>query len=184
MEMPVEVESIIIDTQEVRCRVVKQVGDGNCLFRSIAYHVYNTPNSHPRVRQEIVDYVYAHFSQYQNYTVTDSTTDRAFENAEKYKEEMSRLEVWGSYAEILAASALYKYRIIVFRFGKLMAQAGNAFPNCILLKYNGVHYDVYQPISNNECKTATFFSEHAAKEIEKSFSSPLLPDFPLSLNSC
>jgi len=57
-------------------------------------------------KMEIVDYAYAHFSQYQNYTVTDSTADRAIENAEKYKEEMSRLQVWGSHAEILAASAL------------------------------------------------------------------------------
>jgi len=60
-----------------------------------------------------------------------------------------------------------------------MAQTGNAFPNCILLKYNGVHYDVYQPISKNDCKTATFSSEHAAKEIEKSFSSSPPPRFSI-----
>lgn len=40
-----------------RMRVKRVEGDGNCLMRSIAYHIYGDVEYHGRVRQETCDYI-------------------------------------------------------------------------------------------------------------------------------
>lgn len=40
-----------------RMRIKRVEGDGNCLMRSIAYHIYGDVEQHGRVRQETCDYM-------------------------------------------------------------------------------------------------------------------------------
>ncbi|KAL1938353.1 hypothetical protein VTO73DRAFT_11804 [Trametes versicolor] len=40
------------------------IGDGNCLFRALSDQLYGTPSSHPKLRQDICDWIEAHKERY------------------------------------------------------------------------------------------------------------------------
>ena len=43
--------------QQHNLHVLYMQGDGNCLFRSVAHHIYGSQDSHGRVRREVCDYI-------------------------------------------------------------------------------------------------------------------------------
>jgi len=87
------------------------IGDGACLFHSISYHVFSTPDYHFEiVRKGIVDYV-AHWGELQHHT-NDRDGD-IFETVDAYSCEMSKNNTYGSFCEIFAAAQIYSFKFVI-----------------------------------------------------------------------
>ena len=76
-------------------------GDGNCLFRSLAFHVYGSENDHVRVRNEITEEVITNWARYADFCTRD-------EDAAAYSVRMREQKDYGDYIEIIAAEHIYK----------------------------------------------------------------------------
>ena len=85
---------------------VEIVGDGNCLFRSIAYAVYGDQNLHERVRREIVAWARAHRQEVARW-FGDNELDA-------HLNMMDRHGRWGTHLELWVAGRFYAANIEVF----------------------------------------------------------------------
>ena len=74
-------------------RLKEMVGDGNCLFRSIADQLEGNEKLHRKYRQEAVDYLEQNKEHYAPFIEDDETIDQ-------YIADMSRDGVWGGQLEI------------------------------------------------------------------------------------
>ena len=87
--------------------VIRQVGDGNCFFRSIAYAVYGDASQHLRVREEVVEWGRAHPA------VVNAWVDGA--DATHHLSLMARPGRWATELEAFITGELYSINLEVFQ---------------------------------------------------------------------
>ncbi|XLU47040.1 hypothetical protein S245_041854, partial [Arachis hypogaea] len=79
-------------------------GDGNCQFRALSDQLYNTPDHHDLVRQEVVNQLRSHREIYEGYVPMEYGA---------YLEKMSKSGEWGDHVTLQAAADSYCVRIFV-----------------------------------------------------------------------
>lgn len=82
----------------------KVQGDGNCQFRALSDQLYNTPDHHMFVRQQVVSQLKSHPEIYEGYV--PMTYD-------DYLEKMSECDEWGDHVTLQAAADMYGVKIFV-----------------------------------------------------------------------
>ena len=83
-------------------------GDGNCLFRAIAFFIYGTVDAHDRTRLEIVDEVLQNWVQYAE------AVRHIDAGPVEYRQRLLGRQDYGDYVEIIAAEKLYNRPIFVW----------------------------------------------------------------------
>ena len=76
-------------------KIEEMQGDGNCLFRSVAYQVYGNDDFHELVRDRCMDYILACSDYFKNFIDTDED-----ESIEKYCLRKRQDQIWGDDLEI------------------------------------------------------------------------------------
>ncbi|XP_027934479.1 OTU domain-containing protein DDB_G0284757-like [Vigna unguiculata] len=79
-------------------------GDGNCQFRALSDQLFNTPDHHNTVRQEVVNQLRSHPEIYEGYVPMEYG---------EYLEKMSKSGEWGDHVTLQAAADSYGVRIFV-----------------------------------------------------------------------
>lgn len=54
------------------------LGDGNCMFRCLAFYLYKDVSSHSRVRQEVVGYIDEHWEEFNSFVLTENVTKESY----------------------------------------------------------------------------------------------------------
>ena len=85
------------------------VGDGNCLFRSLALQIFKDENQHRIIRRNVVNTMTTRQQDYQMYI--DGPFREHVNNMSKCR---GGREIWGTEAEIIAAANFYNVTIVVF----------------------------------------------------------------------
>ncbi|XP_011031710.1 PREDICTED: OTU domain-containing protein DDB_G0284757-like isoform X2 [Populus euphratica] len=85
--------------------VEKEVqGDGNCQFRSLSYQIYDAPEHHKSVREQVIGQLKSQPQMYSSYV------PMAYDD---YLEKMSRSGEWGDHVTLQAAADLYGVNIFM-----------------------------------------------------------------------
>ena len=84
------------------------VGDGNCLFRSIADQLHGDESQHPRIRSEIVAHMQQKIDHYSLFIEDD-------EPADDYFARMASPCEWGGNLELYACCERYRVHVAVFQ---------------------------------------------------------------------
>ena len=85
-----------------KCRIV---GDGNCLFRCISYFVYGTQDYHSDIRSFLTDFMSLNPSEFTALCHPLSVSDHLCRMKQNFS--------WGTHAEIIAASIIFKKPVLV-----------------------------------------------------------------------
>ena len=85
------------------------IGDGNCLFRSLALQIFKDENKHRLIRRNVVNMMKTRQQDYQMYI--DGPFKKHVDNMSKCR---GGREIWGTEAEIIAAGNFYNVTIVVF----------------------------------------------------------------------
>ncbi|GIX99293.1 OTU domain-containing protein [Caerostris extrusa] len=124
-------------------------GDGNCLFRAMAYIVFGRQSEHSFIRNKVVSYVSSHWKRFKNFFPDEDRLD--------YRDRMSSSRTFGSESEIVAFAEVFECKVHVYfkdspERDPLMF--GNSATDCFIL-YSGItdcgHYDVLLPLSRVTC---------------------------------
>jgi len=91
--------------QREELRIIDMERDGNCLFRSFAYFLFDDPELHPRVRQECYDYMESEIEYFRQF-IDGSPSD--------YVRRQRQEKVWGDQVEIEAMRERYDVNVLVF----------------------------------------------------------------------
>ncbi|GIX74863.1 OTU domain-containing protein [Caerostris extrusa] len=128
-----------------RFKIHSITGDGNCLFRAMAYFVLGKQIKHAFIRDQVVNYVCENWDRFKNFT--------SEEEMEAYEKRMSSASTYGGEAEIVAFSEVFGCKVNVFfkdSPGREPLVFGDSSTNCFVL-YSGLndygHYDVLLPTS-------------------------------------
>lgn len=150
--MPIitEILELNVDSIETPHRVIPMPMDGNCLFHSIAYSIYNSIDDEQSdlIRHEIVQYVCKNWEEFNAWTVDEE--GEPYESSDIYRSEMLNSGTFGSVCELKAAGCLYPLCIEVYRDRLLHGVFGaQDRPVKRFLFYgdlNSGHYDVLLPL--------------------------------------
>ena len=74
---------------------VKIVGDGNCLFRSFTYFLYNHENVHKNLRMKVIDNVVNNWIDYLPFYDNSNYYFVLIKTTDDYKNYFSKLSVYG-----------------------------------------------------------------------------------------
>lgn len=124
--------------------------DGSCLFNFLSLGLFGTEKYALKIRRDIVKHVVKNFEFYGNFM--------AYTNKEQYLTYMNNIRSFGTYNEVVAASAVFKVRIIVFRHNILICDVGKGYFDKTLVSdfsgnINAGHFDLAWPINNEFHKT-------------------------------
>jgi OTU-like cysteine protease len=96
--------------------VIEMAADGNCLFRALSDQLfYDYGNQHTDVREDIVEYMEDNKDDFVVFLVLndkDSVEEDA-EDFEGYCSEMRNDGTWGGNLELVAASKVYRYVLLI-----------------------------------------------------------------------
>ncbi|XP_063393605.1 uncharacterized protein LOC134678827 [Cydia fagiglandana] len=99
-------------------RIVSIRGDGNCLFRSIAYCVYHNQERHREVRMKVIDTVVKNWHRYKDFIIGDRSYGCGIQSADDYYRLMARDGEYAGHVELHSASEIYRdYTFKVHRNG-------------------------------------------------------------------
>ena len=148
-----------------RLEVLREQGDGNCLFRAVAHQIYGDTRFHHIVRDEVCDHFLDNREFYDVEFLVDCgyTGHNAF-NAFNYYVEQMRIPIgkeggrrWGGEPEISAMSRIYQRNIHIWRLGAPHGHPYGEFLNSapIRLDYQGGnHYNsIKRKVCNNTEET-------------------------------
>ena len=82
------------------------IGDGNCLYRSIAHAIYGSQNYHDRVRQETMDYARVNWKRYKH--LIQTYYPNKSKSCDEYISYMRRSSIWGGHPEVAMAANFYE----------------------------------------------------------------------------
>uniref|UniRef100_A0A915DR54 OTU domain-containing protein n=1 Tax=Ditylenchus dipsaci TaxID=166011 RepID=A0A915DR54_9BILA len=82
------------------------VGDGNCLYRSIALIKYRDQELYGLVRDDLMNYLQAH---------KDEEWNRCFVNVEEYVQQHRKDFVWGNATHLILAARRYDMNFVMFQ---------------------------------------------------------------------
>lgn len=107
-----KLKSIHLDTKSKTSvefgKTINIIGDGNCFFRCISYHLYGTQDRFDEIRSNVVNEMRHHRAKYES--LVDGEYRDHLENMSKNTGNSSS---WATEAEISAASAYYNMDIFV-----------------------------------------------------------------------
>ena len=141
----IEIEKLNDQLQKIGLTMHQVIGDGNCLYRAIAYSLakiglseYNDPKAYLDLRKRAADELRSKPSEYLPFS--------NFETSEQFENHCVRVEKssdWGDELELVALSNALEYSIIVHR-------ADQSFELAFLAFYttSGGHYNSVIPISS------------------------------------
>lgn len=128
-------------------------GDGNCLFRALAFAVCGNEENHGLIRQLIV----SHLAETAPWILNNETPDQYLERTK-----MCENGTWGTEVELYTASSLFQCRIFVYsRHGEgfkwlqirpLAAKTFSSVPltneSIYLYHRSGCHYDIVKDVGD------------------------------------
>lgn len=134
-----DVDLILTAQRQVR---VEMPGDGNCLFRAVAFALRGTQQEHGRIRRQVVAYEWHHQSDFATF-VPDMPFD-------KYVQHMANDGVWGSELELQAMSRLFNVQFRILSASKppvvidsSARHSGAGAQKTVLLWFaHGEHFDL------------------------------------------
>ena len=133
-------------------------GDGNCMFRAIAFAVSNPDLGHAELRRKVCDA-----------EAIDSDLKEALgDSMGDFDERLTHMRKpgeWGGEPELLTASRVVQRRIFVWTNGACLAPYGESDHPAIHLSYeNNVHYNLFivDPRSVSENQATVSDGEHCA----------------------
>ncbi|GBN67844.1 hypothetical protein AVEN_92082-1 [Araneus ventricosus] len=144
--------------------------DGNCLFRAMAFFVFNNPNRHHEIRSKLVSYIADNWHIFQNYSLKDM---------EKYRGKMIKPGTFGGDIEIFAFTKFFNCSFKVFykhRPKSFPTLYGDSVPQCTSLfsgSWDAGHYDVILPSNKSKMellllkREMTDLRKRASKEFEE-----------------
>ena len=94
-----------------KMRIEEVDGDGNCLFRAVAYQMYGDVELHEMVREKCMDYILANRNQFIAFIDTDED-----ETIEEYCDRKRKLKIWGDNLEIQALAEMYDRQIELYSY--------------------------------------------------------------------
>jgi OTU-like cysteine protease len=83
------------DLMTKNLRIIEVGGDGNCLFRSIAYQAYGDEDQHRLIRDKCMDYILSEKEYFKDFIIGGSE-----ESVEEYVNRKRMNGVWGDDIEI------------------------------------------------------------------------------------
>lgn len=105
-------------------RVVKPIiGDGNCLFRALAYVLYGEEMFHDKMRELLANFISRNRTDMQPYIDGD---------IRDYVAKVKLTRVWGTAVELLAAASLFEIPVFTF-----------------IPREGGYHWLCYKPLTSN-----------------------------------
>ncbi|QWO71635.1 VP80 [Orgyia pseudotsugata single capsid nuclopolyhedrovirus] len=128
---------------------VDMVGDGACIFRSLAYVLFDDVELHLTMRAAIVEHITKNWDEYKNF-IMSRVTKQAFADKAEYRNYMSQAAVYATFVEINAAAKLFDVCIKIYHADEKRWQPpiGNEQDPVVYLKFSGQidsgHMDVYE----------------------------------------
>jgi OTU domain-containing protein 5 len=92
-------------------RIIEVGGDGNCLFRSIAFQAYGDEELHKMIRGKCMDYILNEKEYFKDFIIGGDVT-----SVEAYVQKKRLNAVWGDDVEIQALSELYNRPIEIYAY--------------------------------------------------------------------
>lgn len=130
---------------------IKIVGDGNCLFRALAFHLFQDESQHPSIRELICDYIEHNKNNFCDFFFEDKVSainkTSFFLN---YINEMRKPGVYGDNACLYGFSKIFqaKIHIIQHKREKIVIQDENSNYNKeFFLLFHQQHYSCLIPKS-------------------------------------
>lgn len=121
-------------------------GDGNCLFRSILYSLYQDDSEHIKLRREICEYMNKSQSRWEPLV----TYTKEINTWKKYIKNMRKNGTWAELAQIQAAAEIKSFNFTIFHsksISKITEQNNSRdFPMIYLEYYNYNHYNSLFPV--------------------------------------
>ncbi|AKC91674.1 vp80 [Lambdina fiscellaria nucleopolyhedrovirus] len=149
-------KTVYLQKNLLHVKVVKIKGDGACIFRAIAYYVFNDENMHMKVRADVVQYIATNWNEFKEQAIsyTDSPSGQMYTNVNKYLEDMYKNNTYGTLLEINAAAIIYKRFIVVYQQESVFAVFGEEHLPYVLMLFSGPldegHVDALLPVINEK----------------------------------
>jgi hypothetical protein len=137
----VDREEVVTDEEdesliELPQREVFICGDGNCLYRAISYHIYDTQDKHMRVRYDIAEFALKN----ETFIMPDGQplltwiqySDEEHSNVKNYCSWIVIPGTYGGFLECGLASIIYKIRIVVATDVKTYVYGDKSLPTLFL----------------------------------------------------
>lgn len=86
----------------------KICGDGNCLFRSLAYIANGSQDDHEKMRSLLVNFALKNSTLFQPLVMSNSSS------LEEHAKKMMQLHTWGTQLELQAAASLFQKKLYLF----------------------------------------------------------------------
>lgn len=99
------------------------IGNGNCLFRAVSFHLYDTQAEHTRLRAEVVKWIRRNWKEHKYHI-----SNEQMGNQKTYRYTMRQDQTYRTSVEMLALSEVYKMNVNIYvvnkrpRYGKFTQQ--------------------------------------------------------------
>ena len=98
-------------TNNAKTSFINVAGDGNCLFRCIAYIILDDEEKHDEVRKVVVEHMTQNRKEYEVFMDNNM-------NYDSYLQKISKMGTWGTDVEIRAMAKIYDRQIFVRKDNK------------------------------------------------------------------
>lgn len=92
-------------------KIIENGGEGNCLFRAIAYQAYGDEDLHKLVRQKCMDYILSEKEYFKDFIIGGNDS-----SVEAYVQRKRKNGVWGDDVEIQAMSEIYNRPMEIYAY--------------------------------------------------------------------
>jgi len=136
-------------------KIIKIVGDGNCLFRAISHQLRGSQKHHQFYRLLAINYIQENKEKFNNFLNDD---DEFGGRLDLYIQKMSQDGEWGGHFEMFALSEALKIRICLFQETLNFITIGSFQENqsqTIYLAYNRSRRHYNSAIRNSLTPTQT-----------------------------
>jgi len=147
-------------------KIIKCKGDGNCMFRATAVHIFKSQSKHYLIRRVVASYIKEH---------KDSFIDFIDENFEEYIMRLQHNRAWAGDVELQAISEIYAKKIEVYMkdektkqiyFSKSFHESISGVGEPLRLLYTNGHYDsiiMQNSSSKSNCINKKYHYEYYRK---------------------
>lgn len=151
----IEIEKLNEQLQKIGLTMHQVIGDGNCLYRAIAYSLankglseYDNPTAYQELRKRCADELRSKSSEYIGFSNCETPED-----FEAHCVRVEKSSDWGDELELMALSNALEYSIVVYRADQQPIKRGEFAPSldlAFLAFYttSGGHYNSVIPISS------------------------------------
>eukprot|EP00923_Selenidium_pygospionis_P051440 GHVN01089273.1.p1 GENE.GHVN01089273.1~~GHVN01089273.1.p1 ORF type:complete len:271 (-),score=29.03 GHVN01089273.1:9-821(-) len=130
-------------------RCIQAPSDGSCLFWCINFLIHDGLGKVRDIRRDVAAHIESDPDQYSDVVLDCPRED--------YMRWITRQDSWGGYIELNILSHLYKTQIIAFDTGAERRDVyGEEYTTCIILMYNGSHYDAVVEQNSGNSMTRQF----------------------------